>query len=145
MHQKMRKKDKNGDAVIKAVVAGIVVAVILLLVYSLMIDRGVTSIKYVDYAVIGINFLSAAVCGIVAGSAAGEGRLVRATASCGIFTAALVIFAFASNDGGVEMDRILRMIVCGCGGSLCGLIVRFGKSNKKLQNRSKSKKKYNKS
>lgn len=145
MHQKTKKKDKNGDVIIRAVVAGIVAAVILLLAYSLMIDKGVASIKYVGYAVIGINFIAAAVCGIVAGSAAGEGRLVKVTASCGIFTAALAVFALASNDGGVEMDRILRMILCGCGGALCGLIVRFGKSNKKLQNRSKNKRRYNKS
>ena len=78
MHQKTKKKDKNGDVIIRAVVAGIVAAVILLLAYSLMIDKGVASIKYVGYAVIGINFIAAAVCGIVAGSAAGEGRLVRA-------------------------------------------------------------------
>ena len=45
MHQKTKKKDKNGDVIIRAVVAGIVAAVILLLAYSLMLDKGVASIK----------------------------------------------------------------------------------------------------
>lgn len=144
MRQKTKKKDKSGDVIMRSVVFGVVSAVALLLIYSLLIEKDIVSIKYADAVVPAINLMAAAVCGLVSGKSEGEGRALRVVASCGILTLALAIFSLATNENGIEMSKVLRMILCGVGGVFVGVFARLGKSNKKLQKRGKAKRPNNK-
>lgn len=133
------KRTGKGQRIAKAVVGGIVCAVILLLIYSLLIEKEVIKINTVKPIVIAINLLSASVCGVIAGRALGEGRGITVLTSCAVFTLAVIAFAFSINENGIETGELVRIILCGAGGAIVGIFLRLCKSNKKQRNRTKRK------
>lgn len=140
MGQKTKKgRTSNKERIITAVVSGVATAVVLLLAYSLMVEKSIVSIKTLDTAVIVINIISSAVCGTVAGASAGEGRGIRVSISCLIFALAVIAFSLATAKGGTDMHEIVRIFLCGLSGLICGIFLRLGKSNKKLRKRTKHK------
>ncbi len=145
MYPKNKKnRTGKGERIIKAVVGGVVCAVILLLIYSLLIEKEVMKINTVKPTVIAINLFSASVCGVIAGRVSGEGRGVTVLISCTVFTLAVIAFAFAINGNGIETGELARIILCGAGGATVGIFLRLCKSNKKQRNKTKRKKYYNK-
>lgn len=135
-----KSRTSRGYVIARAVVSGVLAAVVMLLAYSFAVDKEWLPISSVNMAVIVINFLSAAVCGLIAGGSVREGRGVRTIASCGIYTLTILTFSLATNENAIDMAQILRIVGCGAGGIICGILLPLGKSNKKLRKRSKTKK-----
>lgn len=137
----MRKKAKKSgtstvELIIKAVMAGIVCAIIMLLIYSLMLYKELLRIESVKAAVVIINFISVSICGLISIGRREEGRGIRMLLSCGILTLIIVIFSIFT---GGNSTAVLRIISCGVGGIIFAFLLTLGKSNKKLRKRTKHK------
>ncbi len=138
----MRKKAKKSgtstvELIIKAVMAGIVCAIIMLLIYSLMLYKELLRIESVKAAVVIINFISVSICGLISIGRREEGRGIRMLLSCGILTLIIVIFSIFT---GGNSTAVLRIISCGVGGIIFAFLLTLGKSNKKLRKRTKRRK-----
>lgn len=138
----MRKKAKKSgtstvELIIKAVMAGIVCAIIMLLIYSLMLYKELLRIESVKAAVAIINFISVSICGLISIGRREEGRGTRMLLSCGILTLIIVIFSIFTGGNGTA---VLRIISCGVGGIIFAFLLTLGKSNKKLRKRTKRRK-----
>lgn len=138
----MRKKAKKSgtstvELIIKAVMSGIVCAIIMLLIYSLMLYKELLGIESVKAAVAIINFISVSICGLISIGRREEGRGTRVLLSCGILTFIIVIFSIFT---GGDSSAVLRIISCGVGGIIFAFLLTLGKSNKKLRKRTKHRK-----
>lgn len=140
--RKTTKKNRTstGYVIARAVVGGVLAAVIMLLAYSFALDKEWLPISGVSTAVTVINFLSASVCGLLTVGSKREGRGVRTIAACGIYTLTILVFSLATDENGTDMAQMLRIVGCGIGGIICGFLLPLCKSNKKLRKRGKNKK-----
>lgn len=139
-----KHRTSTGGKIAEGAVAGAVTSAMLLLIWSLLIEKGVVTLQSVKTAVIAINLISAFVCGAAAGVGQGEKRAVRAIVACAAYTLIVLIFAFIVNEGSINTNAALRIFACGLGGTLCAIPLVLCKSNKKLRKRTKRKNSYNK-
>lgn len=139
-----KHRTSRGGKMAEGAVAGAATSVMLLLIYSLLVDKEVAALQSAKTAVIAINLISAFVCGVAAGGGQGEKRALRVIVACAIYTIIVLIFAFIVNEGSINTNAALRIFVCGLGGTLCAIPLVLCKSNKKLRKRTKCKNSYNK-
>lgn len=139
-----KHRTSTGGKIAEGAVAGAATSVMLLLIYSLLVDKEVAALQSAKTAVIAINLISAFVCGVAAGVGQGEKRALRVFVACAIYTLIVLIFAFIVNEGSINTNAALRIFACGLGGTLCAIPLVLCKSNKKLRKRTKCKNSYNK-
>lgn len=138
-----KHRTSTGGKIAEGAVAGAVMSVMLLLIYSLLIDKEILSLKSVKTAVIAINLFSSLICGFVAGYGQGEKKALRALISCAVYTLTVMLFAYIVNEGSVNSNEALRIFACGLGGAVCAIPLVLCNSNKKLRKRTKHKNSYN--
>lgn len=133
-----RTVGKNGGTgIAKGIGLGYLSALLLLFIYSLIIEKLPEAMNYENVVIILITLLSAAVCGAVAGSGTKGKRGIYALLSGAVFSAIIILLAVLINIDAITVAEIVRIFACGIFGSLLGGIVPLGKSNKKLRKRNR--------
>ena len=140
MQKKTSKKENKVRAILYGLIAGLALSIVLLLVYSIIIEKGIGEPQNSYAIVCGINVLASFVGGAVAARKFEGGYVYCGLITGSIFGAIMLISSMLLSENIIELSQIFRILLCCIPPAMIGSVCRLCKSNKKFH-KSGSKKK----
>lgn len=133
MPSKTKKKEKSRGGAVAGAVWGIVVSVILIAVYSIIIDKKPGLAEYAKIAITAINIIGALISGICAARGRASRRIVVGAAAGAIYFLAILFAALAISVDNINAAGLCEIALICLVGSAVGSMLNLCTSNKKLR------------
>ena len=133
MPSKTKKKEKSRGGAVAGAVWGIVASVILIAVYSIIIDKKPGLAEYANIAIVAINVIAALICGSSAARGRTSRRIAVGTAAGAIYFLVTLFAALTISVDNINVAGLCEIALICLGGSAVGSMLNLCKSDKKLR------------